>query len=130
MAKSVLPRVQVMVLCDEIEPSADEEEVFDLHGVRTFSSAPSFPSLHPQLCVYLSAGLGAAEQEVLLRHFRLPPNGPSPTVREAVRLAARLGGFLGRGGDGEPGVQCLWRGSKEWRAMSKGYRLGLQLSSP
>lgn len=33
-----------------------------------------------------------------------------PTLREAMRLVAHLGGFLGRKGDGEPGTQTLWRG--------------------
>ncbi|HEX5869888.1 MAG TPA: IS4 family transposase [Longimicrobium sp.] len=38
----------------------------------------------------------------------LPPK--PPTVREAVRMVAMLGGFLGRKGDGDPGVQSLWTG--------------------
>lgn len=33
-----------------------------------------------------------------------------PTVRQAVRWIAQLGGFLGRKGDGEPGVVVIWRG--------------------
>jgi hypothetical protein len=33
-----------------------------------------------------------------------------PTIREAVRWIARLGGFLGRKSDGEPGVTAIWRG--------------------
>lgn len=33
-----------------------------------------------------------------------------PTVREAVRKLAMLGGFQGRKGDGEPGVQSIWTG--------------------
>jgi hypothetical protein len=33
-----------------------------------------------------------------------------PTLREAVHAIARLGGFLGRTYDGEPGVKVLWRG--------------------
>jgi hypothetical protein len=33
-----------------------------------------------------------------------------PTVRQVVRWIATLGGFLGRKGDGEPGVTVLWRG--------------------
>ena len=33
-----------------------------------------------------------------------------PSLREAVRLVARLGGFLARKGDGEPGVKTIWRG--------------------
>ena len=38
-----------------------------------------------------------------------------PTLREAVRRIARLGGFLGRKGDGEPGVKTLlaWAGAAQ-----------------
>ena len=42
-----------------------------------------------------------------------PPAHP-PSLKEAVRLIARLGGFLGRRGDGAPGVKTLWRG---WRRL-------------
>lgn len=38
-----------------------------------------------------------------------PPTNP-PSLGDAVRLVARLGGFLGRKRDGNPGVQVLWRG--------------------
>jgi hypothetical protein len=37
-----------------------------------------------------------------------PPKPPS--LRQAVRWIAQLGGFLGRKGDGEPGVTVLWKG--------------------
>lgn len=37
------------------------------------------------------------------------PDQP-PTLHEAVRLIAKLGGFLGRKHDGEPGIKVLWRG--------------------
>lgn len=40
---------------------------------------------------------------------RRPPEKP-PSLREAVRLVARLGGFLARKGDGEPGVKTIWCG--------------------
>ncbi len=33
-----------------------------------------------------------------------------PTVRQVVRWIAKLGGFLGRTHDGEPGVTVVWRG--------------------
>lgn len=33
-----------------------------------------------------------------------------PSIREVMRLVARLGGFLGRKGDGEPGSKALWLG--------------------
>lgn len=39
----------------------------------------------------------------------VPPATP-PSLHEAVRLIAQLGGFLGRKGDGEPGVKVIWRG--------------------
>lgn len=39
----------------------------------------------------------------------LPPKQP-PSLREAVRMIAQLGGFLGRKGDGDPGVKTIWRG--------------------
>lgn len=40
--------------------------------------------------------------------LKLPKKVPS--LREAVRWIAQLGGFLGRKGDGEPGVKTIWRG--------------------
>lgn len=33
-----------------------------------------------------------------------------PTVRQAVHWIAKLGGFLGRKSDGEPGITAIWRG--------------------
>ncbi len=42
------------------------------------------------------------------RTREVPANPPD--VRTAVRWIARLGGFLGRKSDGEPGVKVLWRG--------------------
>jgi hypothetical protein len=39
----------------------------------------------------------------------VPPTKP-PSLREAIRRVASLGGFLGRKGDGEPGTQTLWLG--------------------
>src|SRR6266511_598418 len=41
---------------------------------------------------------------------RVVPPAEPPSLREAVRMVAQLGGFLARKGDGEPGVKTLWRG--------------------
>jgi len=41
-----------------------------------------------------------------------PPKVP-PTLKEAVILIARLGGFLARKNDGDPGVKTLWLGYRE-----------------
>lgn len=40
---------------------------------------------------------------------KIPPANP-PSLGEATRLVARLGGFLNRKGDGQPGIKALWRG--------------------
>lgn len=45
------------------------------------------------------------------------------TVREFVRGVAKLGGFLGRKHDGEPGVLTLWRGYQRLQDMLQGDRL-------
>jgi hypothetical protein len=50
-----------------------------------------------------------------------------PTVREAVRWIARLGGFLGRKHDGEPGITVIWRGWQRLHDIAATWRL---LNSP
>jgi len=41
----------------------------------------------------------------------------APTVREAVWLVAKLGGFLGRKSDGEPGLKSVWLGFSKLRTI-------------
>ena len=56
--------------------------------------------------------LAAHEWQALyctIHQTAIPPATP-PTLRQAVRWIAQLGGFLARTGDGEPGVQTIWRG--------------------
>lgn len=48
------------------------------------------------------------------------PSTP-PTVRQAVRWIAQLGGFLGRKGDGEPGITTIWRGWSRLTDMADVY---------
>jgi hypothetical protein len=43
--------------------------------------------------------------------------------RELIRAVAKLGGFLGRKGDGEPGWQTIWRGWSRLMDMALGYEL-------
>jgi hypothetical protein len=45
------------------------------------------------------------------------------TARDFVRAVAKLGGFLGRTGDGEPGWQTLWRGYRRLQDIILGMRL-------
>jgi len=53
-----------------------------------------------------------AEWKALFCFVRQDPKPPDqpPTLREAIRMVASLGGFLGRRNDGEPGTKSLWLG--------------------
>ena len=55
------------------------------------------------------------------RHQRLPDTPPS--LRQAVRWIAQLGGFLGRKGDGEPGVKVIWRGWSRLQDITQTFTL-------
>lgn len=74
-----------------------------------------------QLCDQV---LERAEWQLLVQHFapqrrtRKPP-----TLHEAVRWIAQLGGFLGRKADGEPGVKTIWRGLRRLTDMTLGAQL-------
>jgi hypothetical protein len=48
------------------------------------------------------------------------PDEP-PTLIEAVRRVAGLGGFLGRKCDGQPGTQSIWRGIERLSCMTSMY---------
>ncbi|HYN81745.1 MAG TPA: IS4 family transposase [Gemmatimonadaceae bacterium] len=52
----------------------------------------------------------------------VPPARPPP-LRQAIRWIARLGGFLGRTGDGEPGSKTLWQGFQELIPITEMYRI-------
>jgi hypothetical protein len=53
-----------------------------------------------------------------------------PTLRNAVRMIAELGGFLARKGDGEPGVKTLWRGLRRLDDISQTWQLAQQQRPP
>ena len=48
-------------------------------------------------------------EAAFLLNRKRPPRLP-PRLNEVIRLVARLGGFLARKGDGEPGVKTIWLG--------------------
>ena len=48
---------------------------------------------------------------------------PPSTLGEAVRLVAKIGGYLGRNNDPPPGNQVLWRGYAEFQFMCMGFAL-------
>jgi hypothetical protein len=59
------------------------------------------------------------------RTTSLPPQ--VPTVHQAVRWIAQLGGFLARKRDGEPGVTVIWRG---WQRLQDIASIWLLARSP
>jgi hypothetical protein len=58
-----------------------------------------------------------------------PPATP-PTLRQAVRWIAQLGGFLGRKSDGEPGVQTIWLGLRRLADIAAMWQLLLPPPAP
>jgi hypothetical protein len=50
-------------------------------------------------------------------------NARSLTLRQFTHEVAKLGGFIGRKSDGEPGWQTLWRGWHELELMTRGFQL-------
>jgi len=83
--------------------------LFSIIGVRLMHVA-YLARAHPDLPA--TEVFSAVEVQVL--HLRvtkaLAPPDESLTLREIVRMLGKLGGHLGRKGDGEPGVLILWRG--------------------
>jgi len=65
----------------------------------------------------------ATALEVRLIRQSSKAKGRRFTVRDFVRGVAQLGGFLGRRGDGPPGVRALWRGYQRLQDMLEGVHL-------
>jgi hypothetical protein len=65
---------------------------------------------------------GAKAIELLEKQFGPPPQGQW-THRQLARTIARMGGFIGRRGDGEPGWQTIWRGWQRLMWMAEGAEL-------
>ena len=64
---------------------------------------------------------GANAIQLLEKQFG-PPKGQW-THRQLIRAIARMGGFIGRRGDGEPGWQTIWRGWQRLMWMTEGAEL-------
>jgi hypothetical protein len=70
--------------------------------------------------------LSEAEWQVLhaaVHGREVPLPTTPPTLRESIRSIARLGGFLGRKCDGEPGPRTLWRGVRRLHDLTQGWLL-------
>jgi hypothetical protein len=81
-----------------------------------------------------TVALTPAEWPVLYAatHPGAPLPAQPPPLGQAVRQIAQLGGFLGRRGDGEPGLKVLWRGLRRLEDLTLGWQIahGLPHSPP
>lgn len=74
-------------------------------------------------CPDLDAALFFEPDEIEGTYLLLEMVQPEkPKLNEVLRLIARLGGFLGRKSDGEPGVKTIWLGLKEVHVAAKTLR--------
>ena len=58
-----------------------------------------------------------------------PVTGCVSLTIDVVRLVARLGGFLARKGDGEPGVKTIWLGMQRILDFAAGIRFSRELQA-
>jgi Transposase Tn5 dimerisation domain len=74
-----------------------------LYATLLARAAPDLP------CTVL---LAAAEWQALYCAIHKTPQPPAqaPSLGQAVRWLAQLGGYMGRTSDGPPGAEVLWRG--------------------
>lgn len=68
------------------------------------------------------------EWKALVTYVNRDANLPKepPSLREATRMVASLGGFLGRKADGEPGTQTLWLGLQRLDDIVAVYEIVMQ----
>lgn len=73
-----------------------------------------------------------AEWKALCCFMKQDPHPPTfpPTLRDAIRMVASLGGFLGRKSDGEPGTQTLWLGIQRLDDIAATWKFTVQHLAP
>ena len=76
-------------------------------------------------CPELPAGVLLADHEIkVLQAYARKKNIKQPThLGDAVRLVARLGGYLGRNNDPPPGHQLMWQGYTVLQTLCEGFSL-------
>jgi hypothetical protein len=63
------------------------------------------------------------ELQVLQAYAKKKRLASPSTLRDAVRLVARIGGYLGRKSDPEPGHELMWQGYSQLLLMCEGFAL-------
>jgi hypothetical protein len=101
---------------ERLEPLVGMLAVVAVRLLQLKQQARMQPDRPAQECV------SADHVRVLGAYFGRPSE--TMTVYEFWRSVGRMGGFLARKGDGEPGWQTLWRGWQKLDLMTIGARLG------
>ena len=57
----------------------------------------------------------------LNKNCKIPQDTPS--IKECIVWIARLGGFLARKGDKDPGITHIWRGLKKFNTLLEGVEI-------
>ena len=83
------------------------------NAAREQPGAPASQWLEPAECEVLSAWATR----------KAPSSQRTPSIAEAVRWIARLGGYLDRKNDPPPGTQVIWRGLRHLHDMSETWKL-------
>ena len=84
-------------------------------------------AMHPVvLCIQDTTELNFNGQQANGRQ-KVPDK--APTLNEVLRLVARLGGFLARKGDGEPGVKTIWLSMQRVLDFAAGIRFLRELQA-
>jgi len=68
--------------------------------------------------------------QVALLRYKFPHLKRNPSVQDALRAVAQLGGFMGRKRDGHPGWITLWRGMRRLIDMDLGFHMAKSILSP
>lgn len=82
----------------------------------------------PDLDAQLISGTDEWKAAYTLNKQKIPAT--APRLDEVVRLVARLGGFLARKGDGEPGVKTIWLGMQRTLDFAAGARFSREPQEP
>lgn len=56
-------------------------------------------------------------------HKKNEPPNEAPPIKMVIIWIAKLGGFLGRKKDGEPGIKSLWRGLRRLFDITQTWKL-------
>ncbi len=62
-------------------------------------------------------------------HKKSDAPNEAPPIKTVIIWIAKLGGFLGRKKDGEPGIKCLWRGLRRLFDIAQSWKLAKSSNS-